>query len=364
MPALMCGADGSYLALTWRQISTIYRAAELAAGKAAPLSEVSNVGEGRLSPSLTPRNLSAQLHYAASGNPVSSRPVAAIANCTPGLEVDFRAVWRRVFKGLVLREWDNLVVEMDPDRKLMMAQMIGPSPTDPETRSAILATGGNPGAVAPLEWSNSLARILHEMQGRKVQCDFSKKAVWLDQEWWEGERHPHISVSLEVREFFEPSTAVISAELARPGELTQGLCSPWQNDYRECSCYYWASARPDYVNVEPTAAGTSRGDNWMQKERTGEYVADDYVDSRLLFYDDLFRGWEQVLKFQIRGRDSHLSTAKSCDVSRPESSPSPMPSAASPTTSVPAKPIRNGATGPSTGSRSRKTPAAKPKRRK
>ena len=106
-----------------------------------------------------------------------------------------------------------------------------------------------------------------------------------------------------VRPFFETDSAVISPALAKPGELTQGLCSPWQNDYRECSCYYWASARPDYVNIEPTPSGASRGDNWMQKVRTGEYVADDYVDTRLLHYDELFTSWESVLKFQVGGRD-------------------------------------------------------------
>jgi len=96
---------------------------------------------------------------------------------------------------------------------------------------------------------------------------------------------------------------VISRVLADVGELTQGLCSPWQNDYRECSCYYWASARPDYVNVEPSSTGTSQGDNWLQKERTGQYVPDDYVDSRMILYDDLFREWEKWLRIQVRGRD-------------------------------------------------------------
>ena len=41
----------------------------------------------------------------------------------------------------------------------------------------------------------------------------------------------------------------------------------------------------------------------MQKVRTGEYVADDYVDTRLLHYDDLFTSWESLLKFQVGGRD-------------------------------------------------------------
>jgi hypothetical protein len=42
----------------------------------------------------------------------------------------------------------------------------------------------------------------------------------------------------------------------------------------------------------------------MQKTRTGQYVADDYVDARLLAYDDLFKEWERYLRFQIGGRDA------------------------------------------------------------
>jgi hypothetical protein len=110
-------------------------------------------------------------------------------------------------------------------------------------------------------------------------------------------------VELEVRDFFEPNTAVIAAAMAEPGELTRGLCSPWQNDFRECVCYYWASSRPDYVNLEPAADG-SKGDNWMSKTRDGQYVMDDYQDSRLIDYADLFSSWERILRFQIDGRDA------------------------------------------------------------
>jgi hypothetical protein len=125
---------------------------------------------------------------------------------------------------------------------------------------------------------------------------------------------PTIVRSLEVRRLFESSTgdgaapqAVIARALAEPGELTQGLCSPWQNDYRECACYYWAASRPDFVNVEPTEDGTSRGDNWMQRRRTGDYLLDDRRDERLVTYDDLFRRWEDVLQFAVRGRDANDS---------------------------------------------------------
>ena len=115
------------------------------------------------------------------------------------------------------------------------------------------------------------------------------KKKWLEQE-------------LKIRDFFEDGS-VISEKLAKAGELTQGLCSPWQNDFRECSCYYWASSRPDYVNVTIGPDGTSRGDNWLQKERTGDYLPDDYQDSRLIVYDDLFNEWESILKFQVGGWD-------------------------------------------------------------
>lgn len=330
MPAMMCGADGSYLALTWRQINTIVRASKRSLDSDTPARSASAAPHPFHSPKLTPRNLSAslsaQLHYVAAGNPIATRPVTSISNCTPGLEVDFRAVWRRVLAGIELREYDNLVIQMDPSAaaqplpdlaghrllaiqgkgmkspQKMMTQAIGPSPADPDNQSVVQATDANPFGIVPLEWSNALADILKNNTGQKVTCYFTKKPVWLQQEAWTSEKDC-LAVELLVRPFFTPNTAVISPELAKPGELTQGLCSPWQNDYRECSCYYWASARPDYVNVEATASGTSKGDNWMQKQRTGNYVPDDYVDQRLLHYDELFAAWEQTLKFQIAGRD-------------------------------------------------------------
>lgn len=31
------------------------------------------------------------------------------------------------------------------------------------------------------------------------------------------------------------------------GELQSTMCTPWQYDFRDCKCYYWASNRPDVV---------------------------------------------------------------------------------------------------------------------
>jgi len=316
MPAMMCGADGGYLALTWRQIRTLYAAARLPfPSESAEKHEVEGTSDVLRPGTLTPRNRSAQLHYAAAGNPLSTRPVSSVANCTPGLELDLRAVWRRIFQGIVLREYDNLVVEVDEksfenllghrllkvNDTVVTTQLQGPSPAS-TSQSVLLATGANPDAIAPLEWSNCLAFILRDFAGSKVTCTFSAEPSW-DEPLQYVKGATMLTQELVVREFFEGETAMISRDLARPGELTQGLCSPWQNDYRECSCYYWASARPDFVNVEAQPDGTSAGDNWLQKKRTGEYVPDDYADQRLVGYDDLFDHWEELLKFQIAGRD-------------------------------------------------------------
>jgi len=161
-----------------------------------------------------------------------------------------------------------------------------------------------------MEWSNSLARIMAK-QGQKVACAFTPEPSAV--EVLPDRKASYQVRELELRRFFEPSAvdgsplAVIARALAEPGELTQGLCSPWQNDYRECACYYWAASRPDYVNVVPTEDGASRGDMWLQKERTGDYVLDGRRDARLVTYDDLFKEWEKVLQFVIRGRDAAVA---------------------------------------------------------
>ncbi len=332
MPALMCAADNNYLALTWRQIDTIRKASEKtlfhARADAAPQGVVSAQPGEPAKPWVEPVNRTAHLQYAAAGNPISSRPITSVANCCPGLEVDFRAVWRRTFRGIVLREYDNLVMEADPGAPDAFAQLVGhrllrivlpggrsiPTMTTiwgPATSDVggkiVLTTDENPWGLAQLEWSNLLAPVLAGCQGGTVRCDFTIEPADDQQPIIEDgpdTKKNYVSVEMQVRHFFEEGTAVIAEALAKAGELTQGLCSPWQNDYRECSCYYWASARPDFINVEPGPDGLSKGDNWLQKKRTGDYVPDDYVDSRLILYNELFTDWQKWLRFQIGGRDA------------------------------------------------------------
>lgn len=268
-------------------------------------------------PKIEPRNLSAQLSYRGRGNPPVSHPSSAISNCFPGLEFDFRAIWRRIFVGIELTESNNLVIEaagpLAPLQGCRLLKIDG-RPVSVVTRGPIfprrvdtLTSAGNPDAVAFLEWSNTIA-MMFDKQGKTVSCEFTAQPA--DKEVLPG--NPDVktrTVELEVRHIFEQvqidgafaNLPVLAEPLAQPGELSQGLCSPWQNDYRECACYYWAASRPDYVNVTAADDGTSRGDNWMQRERSGTYLPDNRDPVLTLAYDDLFTRWESVLKFVIRG---------------------------------------------------------------
>jgi hypothetical protein len=272
---------------------------------------------------VSPRNLTAQLNYRAKGNPASSLPDSAISNSFPGLEFDFRNLWRRMFEGLVMSENSNFVVGVEDEKyrrleKHRLLRVDGYSlvttvkgPQMPGGDPTTLGTGQNPSATAFMEWSNALMRLWSK-QGEWVQCDFTLGEALNDTPIPADGKM--LSERLRLRKIFDTPThnpsatsVSINPELLKPGELTQGLCSPWQNDYRECACYYWAASRPDYVNVQPGPDGRSQGDNWMQKRRTGDYVPDNRRDSRLFSYDDLFKEWQRLLHFQIHGRDADES---------------------------------------------------------
>lgn len=270
-----------------------------------------------MSKKINPKNVMAQLHYRATGNPSNTLPSSAISNCFPGLEYDFKNFWRRAFVGILLQEWDNYVVEVEDEQysglkhrrllKLGNQALVA-------TASGPVIPGGPPGslpsetspAVISLEWSNALSFIL-QRQGQIVEAYFTMDKPAAPQAI-PDDPTKMLRVDLTVRQLFEKDSVAPAKGLLEPGEMTQGLCSPWQHDYRECSCYYWPASRPDYVNVVPTADGISKGDNWLSKQRqTGEYVLDDRSDSRLVSYDDLFTEWEKMLHFQIKGTDSEES---------------------------------------------------------
>jgi hypothetical protein len=243
---------------------------------------------------IEPKNLTAQLAYRGRGNPISTHVSTAISNCFPGLETDFRNVWRHLFAGLEFHEATNQVLRLEPGSAAAQAGVT--------TDHFLVSVGGSlvrgPNVMATLdtiEWNNAVADVLL-MAGQVVTCRF------------EGARgEAAVEVPIQLQSLFEGIT--LSEAIAGPGELTQSLCSPWQSDYRECACFYWAANRPDFVNVEVSDAGTV-GHNWLDKTRQPgqpkRYVEENFDNPppELLTYDDLYQRWERELRFQIGGQDS------------------------------------------------------------
>ena len=321
MPALMRNADGFHLALTYRLINTIVFA-ETQGMFRPPESSSSST------PVFSPGNLAAQLHHQGDGNPVSVLAKSAISNCFPGLEFDFRNFWRHAFLEIELLENDNLVVgpidsplkgcrllrvdvqKLDGkqiDLNTIVLSSIDFSKVDgKDVAIQVTGPGVDPRRKTNLEWSNLLANVMRK-PGQPMICIFTK-APSPDQVLFGQQGVAMIAQILTVRKTFDEQSAAVAEHAVEPGELTQGLCAPWQNDYRECACFYWAASRPDYVNVENWSDGLSRGDNWLARDRTGSYIVDvDRTDPRLVTYDELFENWEKHLKFIIRGRDADSS---------------------------------------------------------
>jgi hypothetical protein len=267
---------------------------------------------------IEPKNLTAQLAYRGQGNPPTSHPSTAVSNSYPGLEMDFRNVWKHIFKGIELLEYNNLVIGVDKNADEKIKRL---TPVGKGLHYELISVDGIPMTVPvtgpsrnhgqqidftmSLEWSNALTEILPKA-GQFVRCRFQH-----------NQNQKVIILDLIVQHFFDVDVdrngktirkrVVISKDLVQPGDLTQSLCSPWQNDYRECGCFYWAASRPDFVNVEPGPNGKSMGNNWMEKNREPqtdpEYIVDNFTDTRLVSYDELFTGWEQALRFIFAGKD-------------------------------------------------------------
>ena len=248
---------------------------------------------------IEPRNVTAQLRHRAAGNPPSTLPESAISNCFPGLEFDFRNLWRRLFVGVELHEANGFVTRADPPLERLAGRFVvqvGAAPVLAEVHGPNATEEDAALSQVFLEWSNALAEVVAAGAGETVEVQF------FDTETGTAE-----AVGLQVNPVFARSDTtgdqipLVAEALAAPGELTQSLCSPWQNDYRECGCYYWAASRPDYVNVETTTAGVSVGNNWLARDRSP--LRYDVDAAALINYEDLFRNWQGLLRFVVGGRD-------------------------------------------------------------
>ncbi|MDQ4133135.1 MAG: hypothetical protein M3179_08030 [Actinomycetota bacterium] len=222
-----------------------------------------------------PLNLSARLQPV-TGNPAGAGLASGVANCFPGLEFDHRNLDRRFFPGLVVEFADPAQPQPSMGGVVTAVDL-----DDPALADAAATHPGLVGALAALqaqmaaddrEWwmvrivqggvvidpqdirglnldSSGTWRVVRSLDPGPLQValrPFGSDAVAGEEVTLEGPRRRYLAAG-----------DVIDAGYG-PGELTQSLCSPWQHDFRDCGCYYWASNHPD-IAIEPLRADEQPG---------------------------------------------------------------------------------------------------------
>jgi hypothetical protein len=266
-----------------------------------------------------PRNLTARAERRTAGNPDNTRLESGVANCFPGLEFDHRNLDRRFFPGLVfdfnsnsgpadLPRTGGRLVQIDTDDPDLRPGLDTPADRRAAAAALSAALNGDQGtALGSGSWFlDSIAQ-----GGRKIPLSIQADGTPGPQDGlivWRLVRSlepgPEVEITLVQRpatptgaapppatppatgstptptapraapspptvtlkgwrrDFANKTTGVLSMAY-RPGELTQSLCSPWQHDFRDCACHYWASNHPDVVlaEVRPTEDALPSGES-------------------------------------------------------------------------------------------------------
>ncbi|MFD3761466.1 LodA/GoxA family CTQ-dependent oxidase [Streptomyces sp. NPDC058622] len=283
-----------------------------------------------------PRNLTARADHIVHGNPSGTRPESGVDNCYPGLEFDQRNMDKKFFPGLTVdfhRDEGSRVIAVtggiaaapaqgltDADlnvrgQPLYLWALCGRTTVDqPETAAPPINCRGKdglnvwrhahdllPGRIAivigpgPGISSPGLASVGNLNQLRMADNSFVA-------------RGPAGRVSLAVlvsdRRLYLNPDGVIDPEAYGPGDLTRSMCAPWQYDFRDCMCFYWAASKPD---VTSNADDTVPQMNFLRLNRTPTPDIDHDVDnarrSLEMDYPDVIADWN-VLPVVLNDRES------------------------------------------------------------
>lgn len=286
---------------------------------------------------IQPRNLTARADHWVQGNPVTTRPESGVDNCYPGLEFDQRNLDKRFFPGLefeyhsgaippLLRSVDNAKAGRDLD---IGAADLGATLDDAVLLWAVFGIfGAMTGAAPRVERFDQIGglnawRVVHDLEPGPV-------AVLLAGRTAEGGPRLTANEQLEAETALQSGNdlirrdgggvltfavlsgmraaylvdGVINPDLFEPGDLSRSLCAPWQYDFTDCGCFYWASNKPDLVALENDGPQLY---NWQRNERDGAERAPDEVladpeglltiggwNSRELSHVEIMNDWERL----------------------------------------------------------------------
>jgi hypothetical protein len=260
------------------------------------------------------------------GNSVATRLESGVGNCFPGLEFDARNLERRFFPFLEIDIGDQVmqIVSVDVDA----VASAGLSAADKRIYRTIAgdldqarswSVDRITGHFGPL---GQLAFKLSDLNSR------SSGAGRLPPDAWTAARllTENSPVTLVLSRRPAATTLTLTGNRVRyldddgalarmfsPGELTQSLCSPWTHDFRDCTCFYWASNHPDIALPPLPTPAPAEGDPrwnlataWERADRSIEAPPVEKsagaADRALIPHHTINRDWQR-LNFVLERRE-------------------------------------------------------------
>ena len=269
-----------------------------------------------------------------SGN---SRPESGVDNSHPGLEFDQRNLDRGFFPGLLFDFQFGIgarlvaVQDLWPEMKEAFAK--APAGEDGEFFLWYVAGffGSQPDQLKTAEFYGvdgyEVLRQVHDLEpgplaivvGRHPEkLDVGNREAWmpivqelmakfgpllsgeqpkelpkLEKQWVpfrDGQGNVQLALFVAERAGYLDKDDVIELHTVEPGGLTRSLCSPWQWDFADCGCYYWAASRPDIVTGENDTTGTTKLNYLRQRGQDTKPESD-------------HRTWKEWMKDVMTGAD-------------------------------------------------------------
>lgn len=283
-----------------------------------------------------PRNLTARAEFQVRGNPASTRPESGVDNCYPGLEFDQRNLDTAFFPGLAFEfhRPDGAPVRMvaatgvaaekgltGNDRPLYLWALCGRTMVDhSETNAPTFTCTGLagldvwrrvhdllPGRIAILLGPTpGISSPGADVVGGNLNR-FRVNNRSLVQRSDAGVVEAAVLVT-DRSAYLDPD-GVIDPTTYGPGDLTRSLCAPWQYDFRDCGCFYWAASKPDIVT---SSDGQFPYLNFQRRDRTTNPPPTDLPvlagrRETELDYAELVSGWN-VLPVVINDRENDSTT--------------------------------------------------------
>ena len=226
---------------------------------------------------LFPRNLTARADTLVRGNPVTSRPEDAVEVSFPGLEFDHRNLDKVFFPGITFEfHHERGAFVRDFDRKGPVAGFFNKSeihsgiflafvqglvkrshadPAPQKTSFNFTPPAGlenwrvvrdfEPGDVAVVLCNR---RSFRDLLTNRLSDDGFDVDLRTRRDRVVTSGASEFVLLFGERARFLTKEGVIDPRLVPAGDLTRSMCSPWQYDFADCGCFYWASNKPDLVS--------------------------------------------------------------------------------------------------------------------